>query len=54
MGSYTELPKSLQRQGLINIKNNDNYCLFLIFINPCLCNDFGNSMVLYKIYKSSR
>ena len=26
MGSYIELPKSLQRQGLINIKNIDNYC----------------------------
>ena len=30
MGSYIELPKSLQRQGLINIKNTDNYCLYLV------------------------
>ena len=25
-GSYIELPRKLQRQGLINIKNKDNYC----------------------------
>ena len=37
MGSYIELPKSLQRQGLINIKNTDNYCFiwsYIRFINP--------------------
>ena len=37
MGSYIELPKSLQRQGLINIKNEDNYCFiwsYIRYINP--------------------
>ena len=37
IGSYIELPKSLQRQGLINIKNNDNYCFiwpYIRYINP--------------------
>ena len=37
MGSYIELPKSLQRQGLINIKNEDNYCFiwsYIRHINP--------------------
>ena len=37
MGSYIELPKSLQRQGLINIKNIDNYCFiwsYIRYINP--------------------
>ena len=37
IGSYIELPKKLQRQGLINIKNNDNYCfiwLYIRYINP--------------------
>ena len=37
MGSYIELPKSLQRQGLINIKNTDNYCFiwsYIRHINP--------------------
>ena len=36
-GSYIELPKSLQRQGLINIRNNDNYCFiwcYIRHINP--------------------
>ena len=37
VGSYIELPISLQRQGLINIKNNDNYCFiwsYIRYINP--------------------
>ena len=37
MGSYIELPKSLQRQGLINIKNTDNYCFiwsYIRHVNP--------------------
>ena len=37
MGSYIELPKSLHRQRLINIKNTDNYCfiwLYIRSINP--------------------
>ena len=37
MGSYIELPKSLQRQGLINIKNEDNYCFiwsYVRYLNP--------------------
>ena len=37
MGSYIELPKKLQRQGLINIKNEDNYCFiwsYIRYINP--------------------
>ena len=37
VGSYIELPKSLLRQGLINIKNNDNYCFiwsYIRYINP--------------------
>ena len=37
MGSYIELPKSLQRQGLINIKNEDNYCFiwsYIRYLNP--------------------
>ena len=37
MGSYIELPKSLQRQGLINTKNEDNYCFiwsYIRHINP--------------------
>ena len=37
VGNYIELPKSLQRQGLINIKNNDNYCFiwsYIRYINP--------------------
>ena len=36
-GSYIELPKSLQRQGLINIRNEDNYCFiwsYIRHINP--------------------
>ena len=38
MGSYIQLPKSLQRQGLINIKNDDNYCFiwsYIRYLNPC-------------------
>ena len=37
VGSYIELPKKLQRQGLINIKNDDNYCFiwcYIRYINP--------------------
>ena len=37
IGRYIELPKSSQRQGLINIKNNDNYCFiwsYIRYINP--------------------
>ena len=37
MGSYIELPKRLQRQGLINIKSTDNYCFmwsYIRHINP--------------------
>ena len=37
VGSYIELPKKLQRQGLINIKNNDDYCFiwsYIRYINP--------------------
>ena len=37
MGSYVELPKKLQRQGLINIKNEDNYCFiwsYIRYLNP--------------------
>ena len=37
MGSYIELPKKLQRQGLINIKNTDNYCFiwsYIRYLNP--------------------
>ena len=37
MGSFILLPKSLQRQGLINIKNEDNYCFiwsYIRYINP--------------------
>ena len=32
MGSYIQLPKKLQRQGLINIKNEDNYCFIWSYI----------------------
>ena len=32
IGSYIELPKSLQKQGLINIKHNDNYCFIWFYI----------------------
>ena len=37
MGSYIQLPKSLQRQGLINIKNEDQFCFiwsYIRHINP--------------------
>ena len=37
VGSYIELPKKLQRQGLIDIKNNDDYCFiwsYIRYINP--------------------
>ena len=37
IGSYIELPKSLQRQGLINIINDDVYCMiwsYIRYINP--------------------
>ena len=37
IGSYIELPKKLQRQGFINIKNTDNYCFiwsYIRFLNP--------------------
>ena len=37
MGSYIELPKSLQRQGLINIKNEDQFCFiwcYIRYLNP--------------------
>ena len=37
VGSYIELPKKLQRQGLINIKITDNYCFiwsYIRYINP--------------------
>ena len=37
VGSYIELPKQLQRYGLIDIKNNDNYCFiwsYIRYINP--------------------
>ena len=37
MGSYIELPKKLQRKGLINIKNEDNYCFiwsYIRYLNP--------------------
>ena len=36
-GSYIELPKKLQRQGLINIKNQDDFCFiwsYIRYINP--------------------
>ena len=39
IGSYIKLPKSLQRQGLINVKNNDNYCFiwsYIRYLNPQL------------------
>ena len=39
VGSYIKLPKSLQRQGLINIKSNDNYCFiwsYIRYLNPQL------------------
>ena len=39
VGIYIKLPKSLQRQGLINIKNNDNYCFiwsYVRYLNPQL------------------
>ena len=39
VGSYIKLPKSLQRQGLINVKNNDNYCFiwsYIRYLNPQL------------------
>ena len=32
MGLYIELPKSLQRQGLIKFKNTDNYCFIWSYI----------------------
>ena len=32
VGSYIELPKKLQSQGLINIKNYDNYCFIWSYI----------------------
>ena len=37
VNSYIELPKKLQRQGLINIKNTDNYCFnwsYIGYLNP--------------------
>ena len=37
VGSYIELPKKLQRQGLINIKNDDNFCFiwsYIRYLNP--------------------
>ena len=37
VGSYIELPKKLQRQGLINIKNQDEFCFiwsYIRYINP--------------------
>ena len=37
VGSYIELLKSLSRQGLVNIKNNDDYCFiwsYIRYINP--------------------
>ena len=37
VGSYIELPKKLQRQGLINIRNFDDYCMiwsYIRYINP--------------------
>ena len=37
IGSYIELPKKLQRHGLINIKNNDEYCFiwsYIRYLNP--------------------
>ena len=37
IGSYIELPQSISRQGLINIKNNDDYCFiwsYIRYINP--------------------
>ena len=41
IGSYIELPKKLQRNGLINIKNSDSYCFiwsYIRFLNPQLKN----------------
>ena len=41
MGSYIELPKNLKRQGLINIKNEDNYCFiwcYIRYLNPVIKN----------------
>ena len=32
IGSYIELPKKLQRKGLDNIKNDDNYCFIWSYI----------------------
>ena len=37
VGSYIELPKYLQRQGLINIKNNEDFCFiwsYIRYLNP--------------------
>ena len=39
VGSYILLPKSLQRQGLINIKNKDDHCFiwsYIRYLNPQL------------------
>ena len=39
VGSCIKLPKSLQRQGLINVKTNDNYCFiwsYIRYLNPQL------------------
>ena len=39
VGSYVKLTKSFQRQGLINVKNNDNYCFiwsYIRYLNPQL------------------
>ena len=58
MGSYIELPKSLHRQGLINIKNTDNYCFiwsYIRSINPLnknpnrLTKKIKNYLIIYMI-----
>ena len=39
VGSYIELPKSIRRQGHINVKNKDNYCFiwsYIRYLNPQL------------------
>ena len=53
VGSYIELPKKLQRKGLVNIKNDDNYCFiwsYIRYLNPQEKNPNRIKMIDKKLF----
>ena len=48
VGSYIELPKKLQRQGLINIKNQDDFCFIWCYIRYIIPQDKNPNRITLK------